>query len=66
MQSSIVDVDTLGIITVMTLQENIEFDEYYRCYCIGKQYVHIMPYEPRNAHHERYNAGFAPSEKLRK
>jgi glutathione synthase/RimK-type ligase-like ATP-grasp enzyme len=51
---------------VMTLQENIEFDEYYRCYCIGKEDVHIMPYEPRNPHHERYQASFVPSEKLRK
>ncbi|MFI5263503.1 MAG: RimK family alpha-L-glutamate ligase [Candidatus Kapaibacterium sp.] len=50
---------------VMTLQENIDFDEYYRCYCIGKTDVHIMPYEPRNPHHERYQANFAPSEKLR-
>lgn len=51
---------------VMTLQENVDFTEYYRCYCIGKQYVHIMPYEPRNPHHERYNAGFEPTDKLRK
>ncbi len=50
---------------VMTLQENIEFDEYYRCYCIGKEEVHIMPYEPRNPHHERYQANFTPSESLR-
>lgn len=46
---------------VMTLQEGIEFTEYYRCYCIGKKYVHIMPYEPRNPHHLRYKADFAPS-----
>ena len=50
---------------IMTLQENIDFDEYYRCYCIGKEDVHIMPYEPRNPHHERYQANFTPSEKLR-
>jgi len=49
---------------VMTLQENIDFDEYYRCYCIGKTDVHIMPYEPRNPHHERYHADFTPSDKL--
>ncbi|MCU0330260.1 MAG: hypothetical protein MUC47_04680 [Candidatus Kapabacteria bacterium] len=46
---------------VMTLQESIEFTEYYRCYCIGKKHVHIMPYEPRNPHHLRYKADFAPS-----
>lgn len=46
---------------VMTLQEGIEFTEYYRCYCIGRKYVHIMPYEPRNPHHLRYQADFAPT-----
>ena len=51
---------------VMTLQENIDFDQYYRCYCIGKKYVHIMPYEPRNPHHLRYAADFAPSKELKK
>jgi glutathione synthase/RimK-type ligase-like ATP-grasp enzyme len=39
---------------VMLLQEEIEFTDYYRCYCIGGKYVHIMPYEPRNPHHLRY------------
>lgn len=39
---------------VMMLQENIDFDFYFRCYCIGRKYVHIMPYEPRNPHHLRY------------
>jgi hypothetical protein len=47
---------------VMMLQEEIKFDEYYRCYCIGGKYVHIMPYEPRNPHHLRYVADFKPSE----
>ena len=45
---------------VMLLQEEIVFSEYYRCYCIGGKYVHIMPYEPRNPHHLRYVADFAP------
>jgi glutathione synthase/RimK-type ligase-like ATP-grasp enzyme len=45
---------------VMLLQEEIVFDEYYRCYCIGGKYVRIMPYEPRNPHHLRYQAGFTP------
>ena len=48
---------------VMMLQEEIIFDEYYRCYCIGGKYVHIMPYEPRNPHHLRYVADFAPDKK---
>ncbi len=46
---------------VMMLQEEIVFEEYYRCYCIGGKYVKIMPYEPRNPHHLRYVADFKPS-----
>ena len=46
---------------VMMLQEEIIFEEYYRCYCIGRKYVRIMPYEPRNPHHLRYVASFTPS-----
>lgn len=45
----------------MTLQSSVEFTEYYRCYCIGKKHVRIMPYEPRNPHHLRYVAGFTPT-----
>jgi glutathione synthase/RimK-type ligase-like ATP-grasp enzyme len=45
---------------VMLLQEEIVFDEYYRCYCIGGKHVRIMPYEPRNPHHLRYNSNFEP------
>jgi glutathione synthase/RimK-type ligase-like ATP-grasp enzyme len=51
---------------VMLLQEEIEFDQYYRCYCIGRKHVYIMPYEPRNPHHLRYIANFKPSAKLLK
>ncbi len=47
---------------VMLLQEEIVFDEYYRCYCIGGKNVLIMPYEPRNPHHLRYAADFKPSQ----
>ncbi len=39
---------------VMMLQEEIIFDDYYRCYCVGCKDVHIMQYEPRNPHHLRY------------
>jgi len=39
---------------VMMLQEEIQFTEYFRCYCLGGKYVHIMQYEPRNPHHLRY------------
>ena len=51
---------------VMMLQEEIKFDEYYRCYCIGGKYVRIMPYEPRNPFHLRYVADFKPDEKRMK
>lgn len=46
---------------VMMLQEEIVFEEYYRCYCIGGKHVRIMPYEPRNPHHLRYQASFTPT-----
>jgi glutathione synthase/RimK-type ligase-like ATP-grasp enzyme len=46
---------------VMMLQEEIVFEEYYRCYCIGRKHVLIMPYEPRNPHHLRYVADFKPT-----
>ncbi|HVS98623.1 MAG TPA: hypothetical protein VHE54_19155 [Puia sp.] len=46
---------------VMLLQEEIVFSEYYRCYCIGGKYIRVMPYEPRNPHHLRYQASFSPS-----
>lgn len=46
---------------VMLLQEEIVFEEYYRCYCIGGKHVRIMSYEPRNPHHLRYVADFKPS-----
>lgn len=39
---------------VMMLQEEITFDDYYRVYCLGQKYVHVMPYEPRNEFHARY------------
>jgi hypothetical protein len=51
---------------VMLLQEEIVFDQYYRCYCIGRKHVRIMPYEPRNPHHLRYVADFSPSPALMK
>ena len=38
----------------MTLQTGVYFDEYYRCYVIGQEKVHIMPYDPRQPHHLRY------------
>jgi len=48
---------------VMMLQEEIIFEDYFRCYCIGGKHVRIMQYEPRNPHHLRYEHGKAPAEK---
>jgi glutathione synthase/RimK-type ligase-like ATP-grasp enzyme len=52
---------------VMMLQEEIKFDEYYRCYCIDREDVWVMPYEPRNPHNLRYirDAGEIEPNKLK-
>jgi len=39
---------------VMLLQEEVKFKEYFRCYCLGGKYVHMMQYDPRAPFHERY------------
>jgi glutathione synthase/RimK-type ligase-like ATP-grasp enzyme len=50
---------------VMMIQEEIQFTEYFRCYCIGGKYVKVMQYEPRNPFHLRYVIdGPKPSAKL--
>lgn len=51
---------------VMMLQEAIDFNAYFRCYCIGGKHVRIMHYEPRNPHHLRYAAHFDISEEMEK
>ncbi|MEO6223470.1 MAG: hypothetical protein ABIP90_09475, partial [Vicinamibacterales bacterium] len=38
----------------MTLQKAVNFKEYFRCYVIGQEKVHIMPYDPRLPHADRY------------
>ena len=38
----------------MTLQRGVNFTEYFRCYVIGQEKVHIMPYDPRAPQAERY------------
>lgn len=48
---------------VMMLQENIDFEDYYRCYYVGGR-VKIMPYEPRNPHHLRYVQDAQPDPKI--
>lgn len=48
---------------VMLLQEEIIFESYFRCYCIGGNQVRIMQYEPRNPHHQRYVLDGPPVDK---
>ncbi len=38
----------------MMAQEAIEFTDYFRIYTIGRERVHVMRYDPRRPHHERY------------
>jgi glutathione synthase/RimK-type ligase-like ATP-grasp enzyme len=41
----------------MTLQHGVVFDDYFRCYVVGQEKVHIMRYDPKAPHHERYVKG---------
>ena len=41
----------------MTLQRGVEFEDYFRCYVIGQEKVHIMRYDPKAPFHERYVKG---------
>jgi glutathione synthase/RimK-type ligase-like ATP-grasp enzyme len=41
--------------SVMLLQESIEFQEYYRCYVIGRNHTRIMSYDPTKPFHLRYS-----------
>jgi glutathione synthase/RimK-type ligase-like ATP-grasp enzyme len=38
----------------MIYQKAVDFTEYFRCYVVGQKKVHVMPYDPRAPHHERY------------
>ncbi len=49
---------------VMLFQKAVQFESYFRCYCIGRKYVRIMDYEPRNPHHLRYVADHKASKEL--
>ena len=52
---------------VMMLQEEVKFDMYFRCYSIDQRNVRIMPYEPRNPYHLRYQTEWnAPKDILEK
>ena len=45
----------------MTLQRGVEFDDYFRCYVVGQEKVHVMRYDPREPHHLRYAPGNPPA-----
>jgi len=47
----------------MTLQTAVNFEDYYRCYVIGQEKVHLMKYDPKAPHHERYVKGNPPAPK---
>ncbi len=49
--------------TVMMLQEEIVFNEYFRCYCLDGCNVRIMQYDPRQPHHLRYVHDAKPAAK---
>jgi glutathione synthase/RimK-type ligase-like ATP-grasp enzyme len=38
----------------MTLQQAIQFEEYFRCYVVGQEKVHVMRYDPEQPHENRY------------
>jgi glutathione synthase/RimK-type ligase-like ATP-grasp enzyme len=44
----------------MTLQAAVDFDDYFRCYVVGQKNVHVMRYDPRRPHAERYVRDSAP------
>jgi glutathione synthase/RimK-type ligase-like ATP-grasp enzyme len=47
----------------MMLQRGVNFTEYFRCYVVGQEKVHIMPYDPRRPHAARYILDAAPAAK---
>ena len=46
----------------MMVQEAIDFDDYFRCYGLGREHVHIMRYDPGQPHHKRYVTDGPPIE----
>lgn len=41
----------------MILQEFIQFENYARCYVLGRKHVRVMKYDPTKTHFERYISG---------
>lgn len=44
----------------MIAEEAIQFNEYYRCYCLGRSRLRIMRYDPKVPHEQRYVRGAPP------
>ena len=44
----------------MTLQQSIEFEEYFRCYVVGQAKVLVMRYDPKQPFEHRYVKNPAP------
>ena len=38
----------------MILQEFIQFEQYVRCICLGREHIKVLHYDPARAFHERY------------
>jgi hypothetical protein len=49
----------------MVYQKAVDFTEYFRCYVVAQKHVHIMAYDPRRPHSDRYvqNADSSPADK---
>jgi len=45
---------------VMMLQESIEYEEFYRCYVIGRKHVITMNYDPSKPRHLRFSNRLKP------
>ena len=48
---------------VMILQEEIIYEEYYRCFCVGTKDIRICSYDPRSPYGSRYSIDHQPDSK---
>jgi len=59
MQELLRDYNASGT-NVMTLQQFIDFDEYVRCICIGKEFILPIKYDPRRRCYVETDGSFMP------
>jgi hypothetical protein len=52
----------------MAYQKAVDFQQYFRCYVVGRKRVRIMPYDPRQPHAGRYvqNAPYSSRKLLKR